>query len=127
MTARIYFVRCLAEDCEWRGSRRTESVVPCPWCDGAVELYEPRHRMAAQSASEMGIVRPALARAPFGIPTSAPRMRPWHDGTRILPNGLRAKVVRLPSVADAIDHENRQGSDLAAEVLSYQGWGGKFS
>lgn len=124
MTHRVFYLRCT--ECDWHGSRdehETLNVCPMLGCGGDVEPHGPKSRLVgAPSTSDMGLVRPSTARTPFGIPTSAPRLRPWHDGNRVLPNGLRAKVVRLPSIADALDDACQQRADIAAEIASASGW-----
>lgn len=122
MTTRVYFLRCT--DCEWHGTRtEDERLDACPLCGDEVETHGPRSRLYGEpTADDLRIVRPSAARSPFGIPTTAPRMRPWHDGTRILPNGLRAKVVRIPSIADAFDEANLQRSESVAEISMLSGW-----
>lgn len=119
-----YNHRCISEDCDWSGTRRSEWLTPCPWCGGPVETYEARHytRDDDTTADEFGLVRPSAKRTPFGIPKTAPRLAPWYDGTRTLPNGMRARIVRLPSVADALDHARQHRSDSVAEVLAYTSW-----
>lgn len=123
MSTRIFYLRCT--ECDWHGTRdEHEELACCPDCKGDVETHGPRSRLVGQpSASELGVVRPSLERLPFGLPrSSSTRVRPWHDGTRMLPNGLRAKVVRMPTIADALDDACQQRADIAAELVAASGW-----
>ena len=67
-------------------------------------------------------MKSSSASSPYGIPRSAPRLRPWVDGRVQLPNGLRAKIVRVPSMADALDAVAQSRPDIAADIAAAGGW-----
>lgn len=124
----LFYARCTADsdDCGWTGDRRTESPSPCPWCGAAVEYHEPTRRRVLDhngpSASELGLVRPAEPSTPFGIPRASPRLRPRQAGTLVLPNGLRAKIVRMPELSEAFDEPAWRANESVSEVLTFTTW-----
>lgn len=122
-TRRVHFLRCT--ECDWHGSRdERETLDVCPSCGAEVEGHGPKSRTYGEpTTDELGIIRPCAERLPFGLPRShARRVRPWHDGHRILPNGLRAKVVRMPTIADALDDAAQHRSDVTADIAAASGW-----
>lgn len=128
MTARTFPMRCLDDDCGWRGDRRTVHRSPCPWCGGEVEIIDVQRRVTdGNDERDYGIVRPTLERSPFGIPRRALPLQPKRGELRVLPNGLRARVVHLPTMAEAMEHAQMNRSGFLAEVASYTLFAEKIS